>query len=92
MTLDAVVKDDGTLIAKAPQSFWGKQVKVTIQDEPLTSKPEPKKAIVSEASQLNQEHELTDFQTLLLHGPVMSDKQFENFQALRERFRVWIGN
>ena len=80
MTLDAVVQNDGTLIAKVPKSFWGKQVKVTIQDDLLTSN-HPK-----------QEHELTDFQTLLLHGPVMSDEQYHNFQALRERFRVWIGN
>ena len=33
MTLDAVVKDDGTLIAKAPKSFWGQQLKIEILTE-----------------------------------------------------------
>jgi len=48
MTLDAIVKEDGTLIAKAPKSFWGKQVKVTIQDEPPILKRQPTEAAVSE--------------------------------------------
>ena len=39
MTLDAVVKDDGTLIIKTPQSFWGKQVKVQLQEEQRKTKP-----------------------------------------------------
>ena len=30
MTLNAIVKEDGTLIAKVPKSLWGKQVKVMI--------------------------------------------------------------
>ncbi len=33
MTLDAIVKDDGTLIAKAPQSLWGKQLKIEVLTE-----------------------------------------------------------
>ncbi len=33
MTLDAVVKDDGTLIAKAPKSLWGQQLKIEILTE-----------------------------------------------------------
>ena len=30
MILDAIVSKDGTLVAKVPKCFWGKQVKVTI--------------------------------------------------------------
>ena len=33
MTLYAEVKEDGTLIAKAPRSLWGKKVKITLQEE-----------------------------------------------------------
>jgi len=33
MTLYAEVKEDGTLIAKAPKSLWGKKVKIMIQEE-----------------------------------------------------------
>lgn len=33
MTLDAVVSDDGTLIAKAPKSLHGKHIKITIVEK-----------------------------------------------------------
>jgi len=36
--------------------------------------------------------DVTEFQELLLHGPVMSDEQFENFQNLRKAFKTWIRN
>ena len=33
MVLDAIVKEDGTLVAKAPKSLCGKKVKITIHEE-----------------------------------------------------------
>lgn len=33
MVLDAIVKEDGTLIAKAPKSLWGKKIKIIIDPE-----------------------------------------------------------
>lgn len=35
MVLDAVVQEDGTLIAKAPKVLWGKKVQLTIKEKPL---------------------------------------------------------
>ncbi len=59
MVLDAVVKDDGTLIAKAPKSLWGKRVRVQIKEERRKTKPQktittPDLLSIS-ASQENQE-------------------------------------
>ena len=39
MTLDAIVKEDGTLIINTPESFWGKKVKVRVQEEQRNAKP-----------------------------------------------------
>ncbi len=39
MTLDTIVKEDGTLIIKTPESLWGKKVKVHVQEEQRTAKP-----------------------------------------------------
>jgi hypothetical protein len=32
MVIDAIVKEDGTLIAKAPKLLWGKRVKIIIRE------------------------------------------------------------
>jgi hypothetical protein len=48
--------------------------------------------LVLEETTSQESNNLTEFQELLLHGPVMSDEQFEQFQELRKRFQVWIGN
>ena len=37
MTLDTIVKEDGTLIIKTPESLWGKKVKVHVQEEQRTA-------------------------------------------------------
>ena len=92
MTLDAIVKEDGTLIAKIPKALWGRKVTVTIQDNPPKSRRPRKQDAIAAIPRHEPENELTDFQTLLLHGPVMSDEQFKNFQALRETFQQWIKN
>ena len=34
--------------------------------------------------------ELSDFQSFLLHGPVMSPEQYENHLAERKLFNSWI--
>jgi hypothetical protein len=44
MTLYAEVKEDGTLIAKAPKSLWGKKVKITVLEE-KPKKPKQKKKL-----------------------------------------------
>ena len=44
MTLHAEVKEDGTLVAKAPKSLWGKKVKITLQEE----KPKKRKQKIGE--------------------------------------------
>jgi len=31
MVLDAIVKEDGTLIAKAPKPLWGKRVQIIVR-------------------------------------------------------------
>ncbi len=33
MVLDAIVKEDGTLIAKAPKSLWGKKIKISVLEK-----------------------------------------------------------
>jgi len=33
--------------------------------------------------------DMTDFQKLLLTGPVMDDKQYEEYKTLRKRFNKW---
>lgn len=33
MTLEAIVKEDGTLIAQVPRSLWGKKITIQIQEE-----------------------------------------------------------
>ena len=33
--------------------------------------------------------EMTDFQKLLLSGPVMDDVQYEEYKTLRKRFNKW---
>lgn len=33
--------------------------------------------------------DMTDFQKLLLTGPVMDDKQYEEYKTLRKRFNEW---
>lgn len=42
MVLEAVVKDDGTLIAKAPDSLRGKRVKIIVR-QPEHQPPPPEK-------------------------------------------------
>ena len=32
MLMEAIVKDDGTLIAKVPKSLWGKKIHITIAE------------------------------------------------------------
>ena len=34
--------------------------------------------------------EQTEFEELLLHGPVMSDEQFEQYEEVRRNFTKWI--
>ncbi|GAK53150.1 hypothetical protein U14_04410 [Candidatus Moduliflexus flocculans] len=51
MTLDAVVKDDGTLIIKTPQSFWGKKVKVQVDTEQPTTKPQSSPTLATQKNQ-----------------------------------------
>jgi hypothetical protein len=48
--------------------------------------------LVLEETTSQESNNLTEFQELLLYGPVMSDEQFEQFQELRKRFQGWIGN
>jgi hypothetical protein len=33
MTLEAIVKEDGMLIAQAPKSLWGKKITITVQED-----------------------------------------------------------
>lgn len=40
-------------------------------------------------SEAEQDKNLSQFQELLLHGPVMSDEQFQEFQAFRKQFNLW---
>ncbi|MDN3582602.1 hypothetical protein [Mucilaginibacter flavus] len=55
--------------------------------------PEDKRAILKK--ELNKkevrykEGELTDFQKMLLNGPVMSDEQYKNYKDVRKHFNKW---
>jgi hypothetical protein len=33
MTLEAIVKEDGTLIAQVPQSLWGKTITIQVREQ-----------------------------------------------------------
>ncbi len=54
MTLNAIVKDDGTLIAKAPKSLKGKEVKIIVKEkDSKKTNWEAISAILEEADQLD---------------------------------------
>lgn len=56
MTLNAIVKEDGTLIINTPQSFWGKKVKVQVQEEQRNTTPRTP-AAKPESSPVTEEQE-----------------------------------
>ena len=56
MTLDAIVKEDGTLIINTPESFWGKKVKVRVQAEQRNAKPRTP-AVKPKSSPITEEQE-----------------------------------
>ena len=53
--------------------------------------PENQRAILKE--ELNKEEqpkeELSDFQKLLLNGPVISDEQYKNYKEIRKHLNKW---
>ena len=54
MTLDAIIKEDGTLIAKLPRTFSGKHVRIIIEDEtPPPSQWENMSAMLQEIDALD---------------------------------------
>ena len=55
MTLDAMIQEDGTLIAKLPKAFSGKRVKITISAETTShlSQWEHMSAMLQEIDELN---------------------------------------
>lgn len=38
LTLNAEIKEDGTLLANIPQALWGKKVKITIHEKKIRQK------------------------------------------------------
>ena len=41
MVMEAMVKDDGTLIANIPESLWGKRVYITLAESILEKQEKP---------------------------------------------------
>lgn len=69
MTLDAIVKEDGTLIATAPKSLWGKQVIVTIREKKpkrrkISGKPALKKGIAPLENVSDNQESLTQWEKM----------------------------
>jgi len=54
MTLNTIIQEDGTLVAKLPKTFSGKHVRITIEDEtPPSSQWEQMSAILQEIDALH---------------------------------------
>jgi len=55
--------------------------------------PEDKRAILEqELSKIREQPKevaLTDFEKLLLNGPVMTDEEYNNFKEVRKRINKW---
>jgi hypothetical protein len=57
MTLEAIVKEDGTLIAHVPQSLWGKKITIQVREQhppkPTNTQWDDIAAILQDARTLN---------------------------------------
>ena len=60
MVLDAIVKEDGTLIAKVPKSLRGKKVKITIHEEKPKKRKQKKLSQWEEISAVLKEADKLD--------------------------------
>ena len=60
MVLDAIVKEDGTLIAKVPKSLRGKKVKITIHEEKPKKRKQKKLSQWEEMSAILKEIDALD--------------------------------
>lgn len=72
MVLEAIVKEDGTLIAKAPKALWGKKFEIIVNTESKSRPPrklsqwERMKRALQDIDALNlPEREFTDILTEL---------------------------